>query len=72
MGFSVNSIKKELDTVVSTADSYADLVDKYADAAGKLAGDLPGSLGGDAEKAIALLDEATRALNALQAFLSAA
>jgi hypothetical protein len=68
---SVNSVEKSFDSIVSEATGYADFVDKWADAAGKLASDLPGNFGGDADKVIALADEVTKALNALNAYLSA-
>jgi hypothetical protein len=66
----LGSVESELDAVVSEATTFADLASKYATAAGKLASDLPGSLGSDATEVVGLINDVDKALNALKAALA--
>jgi hypothetical protein len=67
---SLSSLEGTLDTVVSEAVTYVDLADKFADAAAAFLKDIP-VVGADVAPIVAVLDEVTKALNALAAALHA-
>lgn len=69
MSLNLSSLESKLDSVVGEADSFAELVDKYADIAGEFAGEIPG--GTEAEDVVKLVDDVTKALNALNGALKA-
>jgi hypothetical protein len=71
MAFSVTILEADLDKAVSKATTYADLADKVADAQAAWVEKLP-VVGPDATLVITLLDEVTKALNALNAALHVA
>jgi hypothetical protein len=66
MALNLTTLEADLNKVVSEATTYVDLVDKYAD----LVKDIP-LVGTDAAPIVAVLDEVTKALNALNAALNA-
>jgi hypothetical protein len=68
MAFSLASFEAELDTVVSSASSYVDLVDKYANLAAKYSAVIP-EVGPDVTAAAAVVDVVDKALAALKATL---
>jgi hypothetical protein len=68
MALNLSSIEAELDQVVATATTYVDLADKFADEIAVFAKAIP-VVGPDVAPVVALLDEVTKALNALNAAL---
>jgi len=69
MAFDLGTLLADLDGVVAKATSYADLADKWVDAAAVWVEKLP-VVGPDAATVVALVDEVTKALDALNAALN--
>jgi uncharacterized protein YutD len=69
MALNIDSIKTELDTVVSEAADVATLADKYADVLVKYADLVPGA-GPEIQTLVGYLDTATKALNDLKSALA--
>lgn len=70
MAFDISNLKNELDSVVSHAVSVADLIDKEVGIAARFAGFVPG-VGAEVQTIAKLVDEADKALHALQSALNA-
>lgn len=70
MSLNLTSLKAELDSVVGQATKVADLIDKEAGIAARFAGFIPG-LGTEVQAIAKLVDEADKALHALQNALNA-
>jgi hypothetical protein len=70
MAFDFGSLLSEIDGVVAKATSYADLADKWVDAAAVWVEKLP-VVGAEAATVVTLVDDVTKALDALNAALNA-
>lgn len=69
MAFNLDTLKTELDAVVSEAANVADLADKYADVLVKYADLIPGA-GPEIKTLVGYLDTATKALDELKSALA--